>query len=110
MTSFKGFNLWKSGQTKRWVGVFSAPKGIDRFLTSPKGEFVFHVADLQPGTTIQGGGYDTNSRGKRRNESEFFGVVVSNTEERIVVDSHNTRAAAMSAAKKLVKKLQVAAK
>lgn len=101
MCSFLGENLWAGGQTKRWVGIFSGPKGIDSFLDSPRGEHVFSVASLKCGECIQGGGYDTNSRGKRRNESEWFGVVVRNDETEIVIDLHDSRAATIKAAAKL---------
>lgn len=101
MCSFIGDNLWARGQTKRWVGTFSTPKGIAEFLSSPRGEHVFDVSSLKRGECIQGGGYDTNSRGKRRNESEWFGVVVSNEENAIVVDLHDSRSGALKAAAKL---------
>src|ERR1035438_1757992 len=85
MCDFKGFNLWSAGQTKRWVGIFSQPKGIARFLDSPRGEHTFDVSDLEPGQCIQGGGYDSNSRGKRRNESEWFVVVIANGDDALIV-------------------------
>lgn len=100
MCSFKGHSLWTSGQTKRWVGVFSAAKGIDRFLPNPKGEFVFDVRGLTAGQCIQGGGYDTNSRGKRRSETEFFGVVVTILDSEIVVRLCDSRADAFKLAAK----------
>jgi hypothetical protein len=83
LCNFIGFNLWSSGQTKRWVGIFTQPKG------------------MEPGQCIQGGGYDTNSRGKRRNESEWFGVVVSNAADALVVNICDSRSACFSAAKKI---------
>lgn len=101
LCNFIGFNLWSSGQTKRWVGIFTQPKGIARFLDSPRGEHTFDVSSLEPGQCIQGGGYDTNSRGKRRNESEWFGVVVSNAADALVVNICDSRSACFSAAKKI---------
>lgn len=101
MCSFLGFELWSGGQTKRWVGIFTTVKGISSFLDSPRGEFVFDVSGLAVGDCIQGGGYDTNSRGKRRNESEWFGVVVRNDSNALVVKICNSRAATFAAAKKL---------
>jgi hypothetical protein len=101
MCSFLGYGLWGSGQTKRWVGVFTAPKGIARFCDSPRGEHVFDVRDLEPGECIQGGGYDTNSRGKRRNETEWFGVVIKNDDTGLVIRKCASRSDAMAQAKKL---------
>lgn len=101
MCSFTGAGLWSSGQSKRWVGIFTAPKGIDSFCDSPRGEHTFSVTGLTHGDCIQGGGYDTNSRGKRRSETEWFGVVVRRDDNEIVVDLHDSRAATMGAAKKL---------
>jgi len=100
MCAFKGHSLWTSGQSKRWVGVFSAAKGIDKFLPNPKGEFVFDVRGLAAGQCIQGGGYDTNSRGKRRSETEFFGVVVELSDSEIVVRLCDSRAQAFKLAAK----------
>jgi hypothetical protein len=85
MTDFKGYNFWCAHQTKRWVGIFSGARGIDTFLDSPRGEWTFDVSSLEPGDMIQGGGYDSNSRGKRRNESEFFGLVLKNEPERLII-------------------------
>ena len=99
MVDFQGRGLWASGQSKRWVGIFTAPKGIAKFLDSPRGEHTFSVGCLQPGDCIQGGGYDTNSRGKRRNETEFFGVVVANSADGLVVNICGSRSAAFAAAK-----------
>lgn len=98
MCSFTGQGLWSSGQSKRWVGIFSAMKGIDSFCDSPRGEHSFGVSALHRGHCIQGGGYDTNSRGKRRSETEWFGVVVRCDENEIVVDLHDSRAATIKAA------------
>lgn len=96
MCKFKGRNFWETGQTVRWVGTFSEARGIDRFLDSPKGEFVFDVAGLKVGGRIQGGGYEKQYNGKRRHESEFFGVVVSLGDSEIVVRKYSTRAGALA--------------
>jgi hypothetical protein len=95
MCNFLGYDLWAGGQSKRWVGIFRQAKGISRFLDSPRGEFTFDVSDLSTGDCIQGGGYDTNSRGKRRNESEWFGVVVKNDDTGLVVRQCNSRSEAL---------------
>jgi len=100
MCDFLGYNLWSAGQTKRWVGVFDAPKGIARFCDSPRGEFVFDVSSLNPGDCIQGGGYDTNSRGKRRNKSEFFGVVLRN-DDLLVVAICDSRSETIAKSRKM---------
>lgn len=101
MCSFSGRGLWASGQSKRWVGVFTQPKGIDYFLDSPRGEHSFSVAGLQRGDCIQGAGFDTNSRGKRRYETEWFGVVVRCDENEIVIDLRDSRSSTLKAAAKL---------
>jgi hypothetical protein len=101
MCDFRGYDLWSAGQTRRWVGIFTQPKGIDSFLDSPRGEHTFHVSQLAAGDCIQGGGYDTNSRGRRRNESEFFAVVIRNDDSGLVVKMCDSRAKTMAAAKKL---------
>ena len=108
MCSFIGQGLWNSGQSKRWVGIFSAMKGIDNFCDSPRGEHSFGVSALHRGHCIQGAGYDTNSRGKRRSETEWFGVVVRCDENEIVVDLHDSRAATIKAAMKITKGATVA--
>lgn len=95
MCDFQGFALWNTAQSKRWVGTFTQPKGIDTFLPSPKGEHVFDVSRLSPGDCIQGAGFDTNSRGKRRSETEFFGRVVARDENQIVVEILDSRAACL---------------
>lgn len=101
MCDFLGFGLWCSGQSRRWVGIFTQPKGIERFLDSPRGEFTWEIGSLQRGDCIQGGGFDTNSRGKRRNQTEWFGVVIRNDDSGLVVKICDSRAAALAAAKKL---------
>lgn len=101
MCQFLGYGLWQSGQTKRWVGIFTSPKGISEFLDSPRGEFAFGVSSLAPGDCIQGGGYDTNSRGKRRNESEWFGVVVRNDDTGLVIRQCASRSACFAAVKEI---------
>jgi hypothetical protein len=101
LCAFAGQSLWSGGQSKRWVGIFTAPKGIDKFLDSARGEFSFSVGELERGDCIQGAGFDTNSRGKRRSETEWFGVVVRSSETEIVVELHDTRSAAIKAAAKL---------
>lgn len=98
MCEFRGRNLWQGGQTVRWVGTFTEARGIDRFLDSPRGEFAFGVAGLKPGDRIQGGGYEKKYNGKRRHESEFFGVVVSVGHSEIVVREYPSRAAALAGA------------
>lgn len=95
MCAFDGRYLWRGGQSKRWVGKFSQARGIDDFLTSPKGEHIFDVSGLVVGDRIQGGGYDVNSRGKRRNESEWFGIVMGNDESGLVVKVVASRAEAL---------------
>jgi hypothetical protein len=100
LCKFLGYDLWAGKQTRRWVGTFTQPKGIDTFLDGPKGEFVWDVSALSPGQCVQGGGFDTNSRGKRRNESEWFGVVVKHDDTELVVRIYDSRAAALSAARK----------
>ena len=102
MCEFRGDNLWSGGQSKRWVGVFSSTKGIDAFCNSPRGEFSFSVSGLQRGECIQGAGYDTDGRAGGVDMSEWFGVVVRRDDEEIVVDLHDSRAATLKAAKKLV--------
>lgn len=101
MCQFLGYGLWQSGQTKRWLGVFTTPKGISTFLDSPRGEFTFGVSSLSPGDCVQGGGYDTNSRGKRRNESEWFGVVVRNDDTGLVIRQCASRSACFAAVKEI---------
>jgi hypothetical protein len=91
-----GYGVWHSGQTKRWVGTFSSARGIDEFLPNPKGEFVFDFLNVKPGTCVQAGGFDTNSRGKRRDESEFFGVVIVNDESGLVIKEFDRRANALA--------------
>lgn len=103
MCDFRGFNLWAGSQTRRWVGIFTAPKGIDSFLDSPRGEHTFEISSLVAGDCIQGGGYDINSRGWRRNQSEFFGVVIRNDDTGLVVKITDSRAAALKAAAKIKK-------
>jgi len=103
LCGFTGQSLWWSGQSKRWVGIFTAPKGIDKFLDSARGEFSFSVGKLERGDCIQGAGFDTNSRGKRRSETEWFGVVVRCSETEIVIDLHDSRSATIKAAAKLEK-------
>jgi hypothetical protein len=98
MCEFSGRNLWQGGQTVRWVGTFTEARGIDRFLDSPRGEFAFGVAGLKVGDRIQGGGYEKKYNGKRRHESEFFGVVVSVRDSEIVVREYPSRAAALAGA------------
>ncbi len=98
---FTGYGLWNSGQSKRWVGIFTALKGIATFCDSPRGEFAFDTRKLEKGDCVQGGGYDTNSRGKRRNESEWFGVVVRNDDTGLVIRQCGSRAAAFAFAKKM---------
>ena len=95
MCDFKGYDLWNDNQEKRWVGVFTGVRGIDRFLNSPRGEFAFDISSLVAGDRIQGAGYDTNSRGKRRYETEFFGVVIRNDSEGLVVRMFESRALAL---------------
>jgi|SRR5579872_2643408 len=100
--NFLGFNLWSGGgQSRRWVGIFTEPKGVAEFLDSPRGEHTFKVEDLKRGDCIQGGGFDTNSRGRRRNESEWFGIVIRNDENGLVVRILDSRAACFKAAKNL---------
>ena len=94
---FRGFNLWLSGQSKRWVGIFTQPRGIDSFLSSPKGEFTWDISSLTRGQCIQGAGFDTNSRGKRRSESEWFGVVIAN-DDALVIRLAGSRAEAFKIA------------
>lgn len=101
LCGFKGQGLWNSNQSKRWVGVFTAPKGIDAFLDSARGEFSFAVKGVNRGDCIQGAGFDTNSRGKRRSETEWFGVVVRVDEMEIVVDLQESRSDTIKAAAKL---------
>ena len=103
MCDFAGMGLWLSGQSKRWVGIFTNSRGIASFLDSPRGEHTFEISGLSAGDCIQGGGFDTNSRGRRRNESEFFGVVVRNDDSGLVVKIVETRTAAFAASKKLLK-------
>jgi hypothetical protein len=98
---FRGYELWSGGQTRRWVGTFSAAKGIDKFLNNPRGEFTWDTSQLERGACVQGGGFDTSSRGRRRNESEWFGVVVRNDEGGLVIAIERTRAAALQASSKL---------
>lgn len=95
MCDFRGYGLWQPGQERRWVGIFNSPRGIAKFLTSPRGEQTWDVADLQPGDCIQGAGFSESSRGRRRNESEFFGVVVRITESELVVRAVESRTAAL---------------
>jgi len=90
-----GYGLWSGSQDKRWVGVFTEARGIDRFLDNPRGEQIWNVASLQAGERIQGGGYDTNSRGRRRNESQFFGVVLRNDSDTLVVKIMDSRTDAL---------------
>ena len=97
--TFTGYDLWQTGQSRRWVGTFSKAKGIDNFLDSPRGEHTFDVRILGVGDCIQGGGYSERSRGRRKNESEFFGVVISAEFDRLVVKICGSRAAALAAAK-----------
>lgn len=99
MCSFDGQGLWLSGQSKRWVGVFSDPKGIDRFVAGPRGEHCWDVRSLAINDLLQGGGFDTSSRGRRRNESEFFGRVVSASDAEIVLEMHDSRSSAIKAAR-----------
>ena len=99
MCNFLGYGLWSGRQDKRWVGRFSAARGINKFLPSPRGEQTFDVRGLRPGDCIQGGGYDENKRGRRSNESGFFGVVVKNDETGLVVDICDTRAEALTKAR-----------
>ena len=61
----------------------------------------FDVCSLDVGDCIQGGGYDTNSRGKRRNESEWFGVVIANGDDALIVRILDSRSACFAAAKKV---------
>ncbi len=96
---FRGQGLWSNYQEKRWVGLFSGARGIDRFLEGPRGEFTWDVTPLEKGDCIQGGGFSQNSRGKRKNESEFFAVVVERTETEIVISEKPTRAAALKVAR-----------
>jgi hypothetical protein len=100
MCDFTGRNLWNKGQTRRWVGIFSNAKGIDTFLDGPRKEHTWDVRSLTPGDCIQGGGYDTNSRGRRRDETEFFGVVVRVDTDQIVVRVVDSRAEALTIARK----------
>ena len=104
MTDFTEFGLWKNGQDKRWVGTFSGPRGIDAFLPSPRGEQTYDVSGLTPCDCIQGGGYNQNTKGRRSNESEFFGVVVSRDEKAIVVDIAESRTEALAKAAKAAKR------
>ena len=94
--SLLGYGIWCSSQTKRWVGTFSSARCIDAFLPNPKGEFAFDFSNIKPGTCVQAGGYDTNSRGKRRDESEFFGVVIVNDESGLVIKECDSRSKALA--------------
>lgn len=100
---FTGYDIWKSGQERRWVGVFDQPKGISRFLDSPKGEHSFDVSGLIPGECIQVAGFDVSSKGRRRHESEWFGVVVKNDSDSLVVRACPTRVEALIFAAKMRK-------
>jgi len=95
MCDFLGYRLWNQYQTRRWVGVFTSPKGISRFCESPRRELSFDISGLEPGDCIQGGGYAENSRGKRREQTEFFGVVISNSDDRLVVKVCDSRSEAL---------------
>lgn len=96
MTGFSGYGLWDGGGTeKRWVGVFSAVRGIDRFLDNPRGEHRWDVSDLRPGECIQGGAYDQDRRGRRRNEIEWFGKVTRNDDSGLVIKPCKTRSEAL---------------
>lgn len=106
MCTFKGRGLWLDGQARRWVGIFTEPKGIAEFLDSPRGEHSFSVSSLAPGDCIQGAGFDTNSRGKRRTESEWYGVVVSLTDSEIVVRITDSRAECFKIAAKMAETLR----
>jgi hypothetical protein len=101
LCAFTGQSLWSGGQSKRWVGIFTTPKGIDTFLDSARGEHSFAVGGLNRGDCIQGAGFDTNSRGKRRSETEWYGVVVRVSDTEIVVDLCDSRSATIKAAAKL---------
>lgn len=103
LCGFRGHNLWDRGQSRRWVGIFTQPKGIAEFCQSPKGEFVFEVSGLNAGDCIQGAGFDTNSRGKRRDETEWFGVVVRRNGEEIVVRICESRAECFKVSRQLQK-------
>ena len=61
------------------------------------------MGKLERGDCIQGAGFDTNSRGKRLSETEWFGVVVRCSETEIVIDLHDSRSATIKAAAKLEK-------
>jgi hypothetical protein len=100
MCNFVGYDLWGGGQTRRWVGVFTEPKGVKNFLDNPRGEKIWDVRSLVPGDCVQGAGFDTNSRGKRRNESEFFGVVIRNDDTGLVIKMVSSRAAALKLSRK----------
>ncbi len=99
MCDFLGYGLWQQNQDKRWIGVFSGARGIDTFCSSPRGEHIFDVSGLLPGTCIQGGGYNVSRSGKRSRESEFFGVVIRNDDTGLVVKIVGSRADALKAAK-----------
>jgi len=101
MCDFLGYDIWTDGQGKRWVGIFTGARGIDRFLDSPRGENTWPVDSLVPGDCIQAAGYSTKSSGTRKNESEFFGLVIRNDETGLVVRACDSRSAALRAAKKL---------
>jgi len=100
MCDFMGYRLWASYQSKRWVGTFTAPKGIAHFCNSARGEHVFDISWLKSGDCIQGGGYSENSRGKRREETEFFGVVLRN-DDRLVVSICDSRSEAIAKSRKM---------
>ena len=102
MATFLERGLWLGGQSKRWVGTFSKARSVDKFLEAPRGEFSFNVMGLSAGDLVQGGGYDTNSKGKRRNESEWFGRVVSVSADQIVVRVYDSRTEAMASKTKEV--------
>lgn len=92
---------WATYDEHHWLGVFSAARGVDRFLSGPRGERIYDVSSLAVGECIQQASYSQNSRGKRRNEVERFGAVVSVAPDLIGLRRCDSRASALKFARTL---------
>ncbi|MDE2104645.1 MAG: hypothetical protein KGL39_45840 [Patescibacteria group bacterium] len=99
--------IWVAGQSKRWVGAFTRATTIDRFLS--KSAEAFSLDGIGRFDCIQLSGFSTNSRGRRRNVSDTYAVVVAVSDEKITICLAESRAQALSVAKKLSKKSDVVA-
>ena len=92
---------------RNWCAIIaknpSAPNGLDRnFLTHARGQYYYMLNDQITEQTPVEFGADYYSAGGRPSRERWYGVVISRTNDALVLEEYDTALAAINAAKQAV--------